>query len=260
VFIGNTCLAQVTCEAIVPERTTAKLGEKAVFKCRQTSQNIAWTFCSKAGKPRVIVDNCNVVESAVGDYGVDKSNNGCNLVINNVTVDDLGTYTCQDLSINDKGHSAELGNTNENLAMGKNAIQTTTYDANSQANKAVDGNRNSNFYSGSCSATLVPGTKQWWAVDLGQETPVGRVTITNRGDASPELFNNFFLGLTNVSPWVSPPDLTKSSICKYHAGFPAGGYSVDIFCERNTKPGRYLFMQMTTASPFALCEVEAYYE
>jgi hypothetical protein len=239
------------CEAIVPGNTIADIGGKAVLNCRQSSQNILWTFCPRNGAPYAIASNCAIVPSEVGRYRVDKANYGCNLVIDNVTASHLGTYTCQDLTLSDHGHSAELGNTNENLALNRNTVQSTTYNNDFLPNNAVDGKP-------SCAATL-NGYKQWWAVDLGQETSVGRVRITTRSDVANTMYN-FFIGLTNVSPYVTKPDLTKSSVCKFFSGYPPAETPTDILCERNTKPGRYLFIQQTLTNLLIICEVEVYYE
>jgi hypothetical protein len=248
-----------TCEAIVPANTTAKLGEKAVLRCRHSSQNIAWTFCPRNGAPKVIVSNCNVLPSAADNYRLDKTANACNLIIDNVTVSHLGTYTCQDLSLNDPGYTAELGNANENFALRKPAIQSTLYVAASPANNAVDGSIEASVETNKCAVTLL-GASQWWAVDLGQETPVGRVRITSRIGYISQL-QNFFVGLTNVSPWTTPPPkLSQSSVCKFFAGHPPDGIPINIFCDPDTQPGRYLFVLATATDHLSICEVEAYYK
>jgi len=271
VSVGLVCLCHVlllvasldsqTCEAVVPVDTTAQIGDKAGLKCRLSSQNIAWTFCSRDSGPRQIATNCQVVKAEAANYRLDKSNGGCNLIIDNVTASQLGTYNCQDLSLGDRGHNVELGNSDQNLALRKNAIQSSNY-YTYLANMAVDGTADGNFVKNSCSCTnaIAPS---WWAVDLGQETSVGRVRITNRGDAVPERLQQFFIGLTNVSPWtVTAPSVTAntSSICKYYYGFPPPGIPLDITCEPITKSGRYLFIYMLRAEYLTLCEVEAYYK
>jgi len=258
VLLGSICLASDTCEAIVPTDTTAHLGDKAVLKCRLSSPNIAWTFCSASGGPSQIAVNCAVVPAVSDSYRLDKSNNGCNLVIDNVTASHYGTYNCQDLSLTDQGHTVELSNSDENLALNKNAIQSS--DGGSAANKAVDGNTNGNWGASSCTAT---GNQDhaWWAVDLGQETHIGRVRVTNRGDCCPERLSNFFIALTNLSPWTtSAPKLANSTVCKYYPGIVPVGVSLDIFCEPNTKPGRYLYVMSTRVDVLTICELEAYFK
>jgi len=145
----------------------------------------------------------------------------------------------------------------KNLALGRDAIQSSTA-FNGPANLAVDGNKDGQYYDGSCSHTDNKD-KAWWAVDLGEETSVGRIRITNRDDggiSAPRL-SNFNIGLTNVSPWTSPPQLSESSICKYYAGYPPAGVPTDISCESWTS-GRYLFVMLTKAEYLTICELEAY--
>jgi len=148
----------------------------------------------------------------------------------------------------------------ENLALRKKAIQSSTlnwYSILGVANRAVDGNINRNFDAGSCTHTLNT-FPAWWAVDLGHETTVGRVRITNRGDCCADRLANFYIGLTNVSPWTTAPRLEESSICKYYIGFPPGGIPTDIYCEPDTEPGRYLFVLQGKEFPLTICELEAY--
>jgi len=260
-LLSSSCLASDTCEVIIPVNTTAKLGEKAVLQCRLNSQNIEWTFCSRGAGPYQIAVNCELGPSTAGRYRLDKSTiNACHLVIDNVTVSHLGKYTCQDWTLDDHGHTVELGNSNENLALNKPAVQSSTFNALTPANKAVDGviylEQNAETY---CAITL-NAAPEWWAVDLGQETPVGRVRIAGRKDAAPSQLSDFFVGLTNVSPWTTPPSVTKeSTICKYYVGQPPIGVPIDIFCNPNTAPGRYLFVYFIQANHLSICEVEAYY-
>ncbi|KAK9957089.1 hypothetical protein ABG768_011359 [Culter alburnus] len=82
-----------------------------------------------------------------------------------------------------------------NLALGARAAQSTTYGF-AAAQNAVDGNRNSNFNLGSCSATN--GDKDpWWRVDLLDVYRITRVVITNRGDAVPERINGARIRIGN---------------------------------------------------------------
>jgi hypothetical protein len=169
----------------------------------------------------------------------------------------LGTYNCQDLSLSDSGHTVQLGNPDENFAFQKKAIQSTIH-GGFGANLAVDGNRDPAVNHGSCAHTT-NSAPSWWAVDLEQELSIGRVRITNRNDLYPELLKNFFIGLTNVSPWVTPPVVDiQTSICKYYTGYPAPGIPINIFCEPDTQPGRYLFIKHSISDWLIICEVEAF--
>jgi len=258
-----SCLDSQTCEAIVPVDSTAKLGENAVLKCRLSSQNIAWTFCPVSGEPRLISNNCAVVKSASSSYKVDKSNNGCDLVIDNVTASHLGAYTCQDLSLSDTGHTVKLGNTKENLALHKKTIQSTTLaptaESTCASNLAVDGNSDAEWTHGSCTHTINIAP-EWWAVDLEQEVAVGHIRLTNMLTVDARM-QNIFIGTTNISPWVTPPtNFNQTSVCKYFFGYPPGGKTISIYCEPDTAPGRYLFVLMDRADYLNICELEVYHK
>jgi hypothetical protein len=159
--------------------------------------------------------------------------------------------------------------TSVNLALQKPAIQSSTFfragsvQKLAVANLAVDGNADSNVDHGSC-ATTTNTAKGWWAVDLEKVSSIHRVRIQSRRD-NPTLYQqlqNIFIGLTNVSPWnpVTPPNLAanQSSVCKYFAGHVPFEIPLDIFCEPNTKAGRYLFVKATGVEHLTICELEAY--
>jgi hypothetical protein len=98
-------------------------------------------------------------------------------------------------------------------------------------------------------------------VDLGQESTIGRVRITSRRDGVPEQLTDFYIGLTNVSPWTTPPSAapTGNNLCKHNTVHAPGGIPTDIFCESNTAPGRYLYVYSTLLNHLSICELEAYY-
>ncbi|XP_067293051.1 fucolectin-1-like [Pseudorasbora parva] len=84
----------------------------------------------------------------------------------------------------------------KNLALGARAVQSSTY-PRSEAQNAVDGNRNSNFKHGlSCSATK-RDWNPWWTVDLLEVYAVTRVSITNRGDAYASRINGAQIRISN---------------------------------------------------------------
>jgi len=125
VLLGISSVKSYLYEA--PANTVARFGERVVFKCQQSSQNITWTFWSKTSGPHVIAVNCKLLAFAVQDYNLIKTDHGCDLNIKSVQYDHLGTYTCQDFQQGDHGHSAELGNADENLARNKLTAQSTIF-------------------------------------------------------------------------------------------------------------------------------------
>ena len=77
----------------------------------------------------------------------------------------------------------------ENLAYNKSTAQIS--DAYSGvSSRAVDGNSDTTFSSGSCSQTGL-AINPWWRVDLGRVEPVNQVYIVNRGDCCGDLLNSF---------------------------------------------------------------------
>ncbi|XP_067217486.1 uncharacterized protein [Chanodichthys erythropterus] len=85
--------------------------------------------------------------------------------------------------------------TQRNLAIGARAVQSTTYQL-TVAKNAIDGNKNSIFNLGSCSATNWD-KDPWWRVDLLEVYEVTRVSITNRGDGFVERINGAQIRIGN---------------------------------------------------------------
>uniref|UniRef100_A0A673W0G2 Fucolectin tachylectin-4 pentraxin-1 domain-containing protein n=1 Tax=Salmo trutta TaxID=8032 RepID=A0A673W0G2_SALTR len=71
-----------------------------------------------------------------------------------------------------------------NVAL-KGVASQSSLNGYGQAQNAIDGNRESNYPLGSCTHTTQE-TNPWWRVDLLDVTRVTAVSITNRGDSSPE--------------------------------------------------------------------------
>jgi len=158
-----------------------------------------------------------------------------------------------------------LVNTNENLALNKPTTQSSIFisaEGNSSiSSKAVDGVTTLTIAGHDYCAITNQVANSWWAVDLGQESTIGRVRITSRQDGYPEQLTDFYIGLTNVSPWTTAPSAapTGNALCKHNTVHPANGIPTAIFCEPNTAPGRYLYVYSTTANYLSICELEAYY-
>jgi hypothetical protein len=72
-------------------------------------------------------------------------------------------------------------NTYVNVAINQPTWQSGTY-GQYGSNLAVDGNKYTDIFAGSCSHTS-GGTPPWWAVDLGSLTYVYGVNLTNRNGA-----------------------------------------------------------------------------
>ncbi|KAF1388422.1 hypothetical protein PFLUV_G00090000 [Perca fluviatilis] len=79
--------------------------------------------------------------------------------------------------------------TYQNVALRGKATQSDRYDHTlGAAYNAIDGNRESDYFAGSCTHTDVR-TNPWWRVDLLESYIVTSIIITNRGDGFPERLN-----------------------------------------------------------------------
>ena len=75
----------------------------------------------------------------------------------------------------------------EHVALRGVATQSSLF-GHGFALNAIDGNREANYHHGSCTHTAKQ-ISPWWRLDLLQNHEVFSVTITNRGDQSPERLN-----------------------------------------------------------------------
>lgn len=69
----------------------------------------------------------------------------------------------------------------QNVALGRPAAQSSVLEPGSDAGKAVDGNRDSDWEHGSCAHTAEE-PEPWWHVDLGRRHSVYAVLVQNRRD------------------------------------------------------------------------------
>ncbi|KAF4100525.1 uncharacterized protein LOC131525818 [Onychostoma macrolepis] len=138
-----------------------------------------------------------------------------------------------------------------NVALGAEAVQSSTPSESGAAQNAVDGNSESNYMLRSCTHTAEE-KDPWWRVDLQQTYKVTRVSITNRGDCCEEriegaqilignsLENN---GNTNVlAATVGPIPLGGTETFEFK---PIEGRYVNIFLPGDNKI-------------LTLCEVEVF--
>lgn len=79
---------------------------------------------------------------------------------------------------------------NDNIALGKPARQSSTFEGYTPANLANDGNTEGNFHLGSVSSTNVE-LGAWWEVDLGAMHEVYEVVIYNRTDCCQDRLSDF---------------------------------------------------------------------
>jgi hypothetical protein len=140
-----------------------------------------------------------------------------------------------------------------NVAWQKTATQSSTA-ANGVALRAVDGNRNGNFFAGSVTHSDYQA-QPWWQVDLGFSHDIDLIQLFNRTDcACPERLANFYV-LVSDQPFASS-DLTATlnqpGVSSYYTPGGAGpSMSIDI-----GRPGRYVRVQLAGTNYLSLAEVE----
>ncbi|XP_048057783.1 uncharacterized protein LOC125275132 [Megalobrama amblycephala] len=137
-----------------------------------------------------------------------------------------------------------------NLAVGGKANQSSTYSTNGPQ-YAIDGNRNPIFSRGSCTFTNWE-KEPWWRLDLLDVYKVTRVSITNRGDSSPERINGAQIRIGKSLENNGNNNELAATVVTIPAGEtqtfefnPIKGRYVNIFV-----PGRYEYL--------TLCEVEVF--
>ncbi|XP_063055996.1 uncharacterized protein LOC134449818 [Engraulis encrasicolus] len=137
------------------------------------------------------------------------------------------------------------GVTARNVALNGRATQSDTWE-DGIAIHAIDGNRDSIYYHGSCTHT-VSQTNPWWRVDQMKEYIITSRVITNRGDGYPErLIGNSLLDNGNSNPRAG----VISSI-------PAGR-TLTVRWDNGFK-GRYVNVLLPGNNRLlTLCEVEVY--
>ena len=83
------------------------------------------------------------------------------------------------------------------MALRGRATQSDRYEhIYASASNAIDGNRESNYYAGSCSYSKKQ-TNPWWRVDLLESYVVTAVIITNRGDCCAQHINGAEIHIGN---------------------------------------------------------------
>ena len=130
-----------------------------------------------------------------------------------------------------------------NLALGKEAWQSSEYGECCKAKAAVDGNR----------ASIIITKYEanpWWMVDLQTEKPVSRVVIVNRAELS-------WARLRNVVVTVSSDRGEDGEVCGRFDGPGTKGQTIEINCVEKLR-GRYVKLTMSSMNYLQLGEVEVY--
>ncbi|XP_056597699.1 uncharacterized protein si:ch73-359m17.2 isoform X2 [Triplophysa dalaica] len=138
----------------------------------------------------------------------------------------------------------------ENLAHGAYAAQSSTYDELADAQRAVDGNRDSNYLNGSCTHTAEENNP-WLRVHLKNIYSVNKIIITNRGDCCADRIEGAQIRIGNSldnngnNNQMAATILTPPMVTETFEFNPIRGRYVNIFL-----PGMHKVL--------SLCEIEVY--
>ncbi|CAB1345504.1 unnamed protein product, partial [Coregonus sp. 'balchen'] len=138
----------------------------------------------------------------------------------------------------------------DNLAL-KGVATQSSLNGYGKAHNAIDGNRESNYFKGSCTHTTQE-TNPWWRVDLLDVYRVTAVTITNRGYVVPERLDGaeIHIGNSLKNNGINNPR------CVVISHIPAG--ETHTF-QCKYMEGRYVVVVIPGQNRIlTLCEVEVY--
>ena len=179
-----------------------------------------------------------------------------NYTLSNVTVTD-GELN---VDIENLGFSANINriiitrvSTLGNLARNKATSQSSTYNSNSVASKANDGDTNGAFPGRSVTHTN-NNTNAWWQIDLGAVRNIHDIILWNRTDCCSNRLSNFHVFVSNV-PFTSTnlnTTINQSGVSNFYTS-GAVGTNKTIGVNRF---GRYVRVQLGGSGVLSLAEVE----
>ncbi|KAF7644137.1 hypothetical protein LDENG_00227020, partial [Lucifuga dentata] len=140
-----------------------------------------------------------------------------------------------------------------NVALRGKATQSHRYkDSFSAAYNAIDGNRESRYWAGSCSSTIEQ-RNPWWRVDLLHTYVVTSISITNRGDCCPERINGAQIHVGNS---LDDNNATNPLVGVISELMEGKTFTVTF---NNLVEGRYVTVVLPGPNKtLTLCEVEVY--
>ena len=72
-------------------------------------------------------------------------------------------------------------------------------------------------------------------------------------------WDDFIVGLTNVSPNESAPTLWNYTVCGQYPGAVPHAVTVSLYCQDNLPPFRYVIFQLPALNGFVVaCEIEVF--
>jgi hypothetical protein len=142
------------------------------------------------------------------------------------------------------------------LAQGKTATQSSTYDSRTGASNAVDGNTDGNYFHGSISHTNLDANA-WWQVDLGTSSVIGSISIWNRTDCCTERLNDYWVFVSDTPFLSSDTPATLQNRAGTWSSHQTGSPNPSTAITLNAQ-GRYVRVQLSGTNYLALAEVQVY--
>ena len=222
----------------------------------------SWTYESESAIRRVLIDEkCNGI--LVNDCSIfcfdhfsfdDGLDNALDVLRKNPN--EIRLATRADLSA--------WGFTQNNIALGKAARQSTTRAAGGAASRATDGNTDGHFFrSNSVTHTAGNETRAWLEIDLGTIYDISQIKLWNRTDCCAERLDNYMIFTSTRSrmqasgsgmgePFTEDPvSFQHINPISFNATEPALGRYVQVVKFGNNPIG-------TSAGFLSLAEVEVF--
>ena len=148
---------------------------------------------------------------------------------------------------------ASSDQTLSNLALGKNASQSTTTN-NGVASRAVDGNTSGIWNQGSVTHTA-NSFQPWWQVDLGTQADIQSITLHNRTNCCTARLSDFYVFVSDapfanasLNALLADPSISNT----FHSGaLSSASVSLPLVTQ-----GQYVRVQLLASNPLSLAEVE----
>ncbi|TCC23473.1 PKD domain-containing protein [Kribbella speibonae] len=149
----------------------------------------------------------------------------------------------RDGTANSAAATTTVTTTAPNLARGKTATQSST-SGSAVAARAVDGNTNGVFASGSVTQTNL-STQPWWQVDLGSAAAVSTVTVWSRTDSNRMGAGTVFISSTDMTGRSMSSLQADASVKKMSfSAFSSSTNSLTLNAGNAT--GRYVRLQLSS--------------
>ncbi|XP_061495357.1 uncharacterized protein LOC133390557 isoform X2 [Rhineura floridana] len=137
-----------------------------------------------------------------------------------------------------------------NVALTREALQSSTYNLLGVASNAIDGSTSGEFAGGSCTHTDFE-SNPWWIVDLEAEYQVFRVSISNREDCCEYRLNGAEIRIGNSTERGGTTNPRCATIMAL-----GSGETHSFYCEDSK--GRYVTVTLPRAEYLTLCEVQVF--